>query len=357
MQVSVSHVLFLAQRMVVGYGVDVVVYNLARQLEALGHDVTIACVDRDGSYADVRIEPVRPTAASVLELATRIEPSVIVAHTAPFFSMLPALERHHPCWAWEHGDPMPALFDKDSERRSREMHSKRVDCYPRIRGVIAISEFIRRDIGFPAAIVIPNGCDHAPDLGPKAAASLSADGRPLRIGVLMRLGPGEARYKGSAQFLELTHRLRADKLAAEVHVMGRGTPADAAAFERGGFRVHLNAPDAEKWDYLRRLDVFVSCSLWEGFNLPLVEAQALGTVGIALDTGAHPETTPLALSSVEEIRALVHAFGRDRSLLLAHSHRAQAFVRQRFRWSETARLFCERVLEPGDRAHVAGRGA
>jgi glycosyltransferase involved in cell wall biosynthesis len=336
--------LFLTQRMVTGYGVDVVVHNVSRHVQDLGHEVTIACVDRDGSFGDVRLVRVSPRLNAVRDLATRITPSVIVAHTPPFFAMLPALQPLYPCWAWEHGDPMPSLFEADRAQRQREVDQKRIDCYPRIQGVIAISEFIRHDIGFPGAHVIPNGCDHAPDLGPKTSRSLADPARPLRVGALMRLGAGEARYKGNAQFLELTHRLRADGVNAEFHVMGRGTPADAATFDRAGFRVHLNATDASKWDYLRQLDVFVSCSLWEGFNLPLVEAQAVGTLGLALDTGAHPETTPFALSSIEEMRRLVRAVARDRSLLLAHSRRAQAHVRSRFRWRQTAERFRDHVL-------------
>jgi glycosyltransferase involved in cell wall biosynthesis len=340
-----SHVLFLTQRMVAGYGVDVVIHNVTRELHALGHEVTVAAVDRDGSFDDIRVHAVEPTLGAVRKLASAIGPTVIVAHTPPFFGMLPTLQRGWPCWAWEHGDPLPSLFDADREHRAREASAKRSDCYPRVSGVIAISEFIRRDIGFPAAHVILNGCDHAPDAGPKSAGSLDPLDRPLRVGTLMRLGAGEARYKGAAEFLDLARRSRADRLDAEFHLMGRGSPADAAAFERGGFRVHLNASEAEKWDYLRDLDVFVSCSLWEGFNLPLVEAQAVGTLGMALDTGAHPETTPFALSSIEEMRAFLHAVAHDRALLHAHSCRAYAHVRRRFRWSETARRFAAHVLD------------
>ena len=53
-----SHVLFLTQRMVAGYGVDVVIHNVTRELHALGHEVTVAAVDRDGSFDDIRVHAV-----------------------------------------------------------------------------------------------------------------------------------------------------------------------------------------------------------------------------------------------------------------------------------------------------------
>lgn len=38
-----------------------------------------------------------------------------------------------------------------------------------------------------------------------------------------------------------------------------------------------------------KCDVYVTASTWEGFNLPLVEAQLMGTPGVAFDVGAHGE--------------------------------------------------------------------
>jgi len=36
-------------------------------------------------------------------------------------------------------------------------------------------------------------------------------------------------------------------------------------------------------------DLYVTCSLWEGFNLPAAEAQACGKKVIAFNIGSHPE--------------------------------------------------------------------
>ena len=48
-------------------------------------------------------------------------------------------------------------------------------------------------------------------------------------------------------------------------------------------------PDDELPYYYAACDVFATCSLWEGFNLPLAEAQACGKPVVAFDIGPHRE--------------------------------------------------------------------
>jgi glycosyltransferase involved in cell wall biosynthesis len=338
-------VLFLTYRMMLGFGVDVVVNQVAMRLQRRGYRVVVGCIDSDSTgFGDLPIKRIRPTAKDVCNLARRVEASVVVAHTSPFFELLPELPASMARWAWEHGDPTPGLFDKDRTER-RRIKQRKADIYARLSGVIAISDFIRSDIRFPPAHVIYNGCDHAPVAESKNRQDIAVDKqRPLRIGTLMRLGSGEAFYKGNALFRQLASRLRETAPGIGVCVMGRGNEGDARPFREAGVDVRLNASDADKWRYLRQLDVFLSFSLWEGFNLPLAEAQALGTVGLALDTGAHPEVTPLVLGNVDEAVAQIRAYDRNRELLLEHSQLCWQFVRPRFSWDRCAAAFEETVL-------------
>jgi len=48
-------------------------------------------------------------------------------------------------------------------------------------------------------------------------------------------------------------------------------------------------PDEELQEFYSACDVYVSASLWEGFNLPLAEAQACGKPVVAFDLCSHPE--------------------------------------------------------------------
>ena len=238
------------------------------------------------------------------------------------------------------GDPSPELFDRDRAARHAERQRKQTQCYPAADAIVAISRFVRHDIGYEVGrqpeVLIYNGCDHAPDLGPKTATEITPAGRPLRVGTLARLGSGEAHYKGTAEFIGMIGALRDRGIGVTPCFLGRGTMDEAARFTREGFEVHLNASDGQKWEYLRSLDVFVSCSRWEGFNLPLVEAQALGTVSLALNVAAHPEVTDKTFVDISALIRHVVCYHADRELLHRDSMHAYQVTRAKFRWEEAA---------------------
>lgn len=48
-------------------------------------------------------------------------------------------------------------------------------------------------------------------------------------------------------------------------------------------------PDNELPYYYAACDIYTTASLWEGFNMPVVEAQAVGKPVVAFDIAAHPE--------------------------------------------------------------------
>jgi glycosyltransferase involved in cell wall biosynthesis len=129
---------------------------------------------------------------------------------------------------------------------------------------------------------------------------------------------------------------RSQAIDVEFHVAGRGSEEDAAPFRARGVVPHLNLDDAAKIRYLRSLDVFVSMSLWEGFNLPLAEAQAVGTLSLALDTGAHPEICPYLLSHADDAVRYIARAAEDRQWLLDASERCARFIRTHYSWDFTA---------------------
>jgi glycosyltransferase involved in cell wall biosynthesis len=338
--------------MMQGYGVDVVISQLCARLNASGHQVMTICAEADGTYPEVPIVVAAPHASALRVLLKRLAPDVVLIHSAPYFDRLAALKKALPQikWVvWEHGDPSPELFTRDREARQAERQLKQAQCYPVADAIVTISRFVRRDIGYepgrqPEALIY-NGCDHAPDLGPKTATEITPAGRPLRVGTLARLGPGEAHYKGTAEFIAMVADLRDRGIAITPCFLGRGTPEEAARFTREGFEVHLNASNAQKWQYLRSLDVFVSCSRWEGFNLPLVEAQALGTASLALNIAAHPEVTDNTFADMQALVAQVIRYQADRDSLHHDSVRAYQVTRAKFRWEEAGNRLEQLIAE------------
>jgi glycosyltransferase involved in cell wall biosynthesis len=334
-------VLFLAVRMQRGFGVSVVVSEVGRRLAQLRIPVAVGCAEHDGSYDDLVVRSIAHEPASVGRLAAQQGCETIVALTSPFFEALPSLAERFKCWAWEWGDPTPDFFAAEQEARAVIIANKRRTVYPAITGVIAGSEFLRSDVGWANCQVVYPASDHAPDLGPKTfAAGLSRPGS-LRVGTLMRLGAGEARYKGNHLFREIKACCDRQGIDCTFVVAGRGTEDDAMPFRESGIDVRLGLTDEEKWEYLRGLDVFVSCSLWEGFNLPLAEAEAMGTVGLAFDVGAHPEVTPFVMGGISDVVRQLRAYSLKRALLQAHSATGYRFVRERFSWRATTQSLLE----------------
>jgi glycosyltransferase involved in cell wall biosynthesis len=349
--VNLRRVLFLSSYMKRGYGVSVVAHEIAQRSRAYGWDVIVGCLEVDETFSGEGVVHAASDPASLLELCRSLQVEAVVAQTSPYFEALPGLTHELPTVVFEHGDPAPHFFGFDAHERQRIRRNKIDNVYPHVTRVLASSHFLRHDIEWTSAAIVPLGCDHVPDLGVKDLA-LAAHRRasPLRVGTLMRLGEGESRYKGVDLYADLVGALEGSGVSFAV--MGRGTDEDRERWEALGVEVHLNASDAERAEYLRDLDVLVSPSMWEGFNLPLVEAQASGTVAIGFDLGAHPETTPYVMSSVGDAVALVEAWRSDRDLLARASRGAHRFVRSKFSWDSTARLLAGH-LDEVTKAHAA----
>ena len=333
--------LFLVNKMSRGYGVSVVVDNVANRLIDEGHKCAVACLYSDQAFRRYPVYIVKPVLSEIEHLASLLHKPAIVAHTTPFFELLPLLINKYRCFAWEHGDPTPDLFTHDRESRIKIIKNKRQNVYRKMDAIIAISNFVKHDIGWQQSIVLYNGCNHAPDMGTKDFGFFyPVQGRPLRLGTLMRFGKGEAMYKGNSIFLKIVSTLRSRaKIEISPAIMGAGETSEASVFENQGVAIHLNASEDEKWEFLRGLDIFVAPSLWEGFNLPLVEAQALGTASIAFDVGAHPEVTPYVCSSIREVCLLVEQFSRNINLLFDASRASYHFVRKKFLWENTCAVY------------------
>ena len=320
----------LAPRMVMGYCVAEAVAMQSRQLKAMGHSVAVGCLEYDEHYADLDPTRVAPDSPAVADFASVHGAGVVIAHGSPYLEILPPLTG--PFWtiAYEYGEPTPDFFPPDeAAQRRAAAERKRREVYPRVSRVAAISDFVRRDIAWPEAEVIVLGIEHVPDLGPREPRGVG----PLRVGTLMRIGSGEARYKGAEEMGRLARELP----DLQWRFAGRGTAEDAADLRRAGFGVHLNPSDADRARFLRdEIDVFVTTSQWEGTNLPLVEAQALGTPGLALDTAAHPEFTPLTFPAVADLAEQLRRYQADRSLVDRDGRAAYRYVRDLMSWRDNA---------------------
>ncbi len=334
-----KNALLLCSVMVRGYGVSVVADELARRTKESGWNLHIGCLQVDEHFSGPNIHVMEPDVDRIRRLCKQLNIAVIAAQTSPYFECLPQLSAKFPTLVYEHGDPSPFFFSEDALDRENIKRNKVVNVYPHVSLVAASSYFLRQDIEWPETKVCYLGCDHVfTPTDQDVTLPVRSETAPLRVGTLMRLGAGEARYKGNQLFLDLVEHLRESTQIIPC-LMGRGTTEDQTKWEAQGFEVHLNADDAEKAAYLANLDVFVSPSQWEGFNLPVVEAQALGTVGIAFDVGAHPETTPIVATCLDDAASMILAWDRHRDRLERISGQVREYVLRKYKWDNTARDF------------------
>src|ERR1051326_8947575 len=146
---------FLTERMLVGFGVDLYVDQVAKRLVERGHDVTVyaAQIDeaaRTGAYRLERLPIEEARLYPLYDARPRrwggspdaAGPHVIVVETFPMHSLIPALKT--PTIAVDHGTsstrgmslPRRMLFAYADASKNRLF-------VPRATGVLAICDFIR----------------------------------------------------------------------------------------------------------------------------------------------------------------------------------------------------------------------
>lgn len=152
---------------------------------------------------------------------------------------------------------------------------------------------------------IYNGSDHYGWPDPVAVSELRQElGLLDQDRLLLWLGRLDADpekvhpYKGLMTFLRLAQRLTERHPGLVCLAAGRGSADAEALLHEHGVRAWRNVPDDQMGMLYAAADLLVNTSLWEGFNLPLVEAQAQGTPVIAFDCWAHPEVVANGLSGV-----------------------------------------------------------
>jgi len=99
--------------------------------------------------------------------------------------------------------------------------------------------------------------------------------------------------KGAHLLIEAFNRVKADIPDAMLLIVGKAVFPDYVnklrALSDNSVIFAEDATDDEMPSYYAACDVYATATQWEGFNIPLVEAQACGKPVVAFDTGPHPE--------------------------------------------------------------------
>ncbi len=355
---------FLTERMLLGFGVDLVIDRLADGLAAKGHEVKVYASLTDGTY-DNKSYDVRqiPTAAynlfplydrsahRWLDMLNKEDVDVWLVSTFPFFSLLPHLKA--PAVAIDYGICSTEGFTLAAKLNFAYMKwSQQRRYFPHAARVVTISDYVKSLL--PSGLqdkaeVIYIGADHYLqdwDIRRRPATEAAEFRRSRGVGqndllltYVGRLNPAGQPYKGTRDLMTMFSRISRSKPGVKALMVGYGDTSDARRISDLGIIPFVKAPVEMMPVVHAATDIYVTASRWEGFDLPLVEAAFFGKPGVALKIGAHPEVvrdgeTALLADTIAELEDDIIELVDNTPRRVALGASAAEFA-QRFRW-ETA---------------------
>lgn len=348
--------LYLTEYFKSGYGVSLVIKEQAKRLlKDPNIEISIgAChIDNTLSSDGVQVIRLQPNKESLYNYLKDFHADIVIAHTPMFFALVSEYsDKNILKVAYDHGEPFAEFFKDNeyNERKNTEIFKLKALLDFHLH--ISISEFIKKTSGIADSYVIYNGCEHI-------TTDIKVDKSGIRdlykiphdaflITSLSRIGIGEAHYKGFDLLIEIKKRIKPYNQNVQFILMGKiadGGKEVSKQLENEGIIVMPNVDEITKANILAITDIFLSTSLWEGFNLPIIEAQYNAVVSISLSTGAHPEVCPLHFLTVDEMVTFIKKISRDRRLLSSYSQLCKDFVKKRFRWEANAKQFKDIITE------------
>jgi glycosyltransferase involved in cell wall biosynthesis len=314
-----------------GQGVPAVLDQQAAHLREHGWNVIVGGPKKPGDFAYpgcTRVALNTPQQAAAYAVSHGVD--CVVAHTPPFFSITRFLGAFPPAYFFDYGEPNPEFF---AEREAREMVNwEKRFCAPLAKRVFTISQTISRQQFRDDAIVVRLGNSHlatwSPDWEPVRTAFRLKHGLQDKFVVLnvCRFREDDRLYKGVDKYIEVANDfpfLHQDFRDDVVFLIaGRGSDADADLLRSEGLVVFANVSDDEMRELYAAADLFMNFSRWEGYNLGIGQALAMGLRVIASDIEAHRE---FPIFTANDISVICHELARHIAGTGSHS-RADAVV-------------------------------
>lgn len=359
---------FLTERMLRGFGVDLVVDKTAKELIKEGFEVTVFCINSDGTFSGngydiVRIDspfgysPLRAewnmrNALKRLNAGTKID--IWIAETYPFFMAPLVMDR--PVIIVDHGVVLTTGLPLST--RLIFFYMKLVQNYiffPKAAKVINISNFTQSLTPHflrKKQLVIYNGADNydfpkedeISDFRKRHNLS-ERDFVMLYVG---RINPKNQPYKGTEELVEMFNYIKKKNENVKLVMAGFGDDKDREWLESKGVIPFISADDQTLALLYSVADCYVTASKWEGFDLPLVEAAHFGVPYVAYKAGAHREVvndkSGFLVENKSEYILRVNELiaNREKRNLMAEAAKENA---ANFLWDKTGQKYKEVILK------------
>ncbi|MFH0853305.1 MAG: glycosyltransferase family 4 protein [bacterium] len=297
-------------------GIDRVVERQADQLIREGHQVTVVCFDGDIQSDRYRIIKLgmpnsllgqriyrlcifclSPKAISKAMTEIR-KVDKVYSHQYPMNCLAISMKQQ---WStryvyYNHGVPPARFFSSNAEKLYiwifRWLTNRSVK---KADEVISISQYLRDVLKKETNLdsrVMPDQIDEVrfnkniTDQSIRQKLSLGDGPVFLSVG---RISP----HKGWHLLISAFNQVKQQLLKAQLIIVGKPTfPGyldKLKKMSQGSVHFVGFVSDEDLPKYYSSCDCYVTASLWEGFNLPLAEAQAMGKPVVAFNLGPHPE--------------------------------------------------------------------
>lgn len=291
-------ILLLSSAHKIGYGVPVVVKQQARSLILAGYDVIVGgpISSEDVEYESSGRVSIKDEIEAA-DFAVRNKISLIISHTPPFFSVAEHVGTGIKTYMLDYGEPSPDWFADYHARKDVNRKKRKASAYN--DRVFTISKSIYNQQLSLEAIVSRIGSSHLGTwnenwnlIRAEKRSDNLYNGRFVILNVC-RFHEQERKYKGIDRFIEIKNefvKLFPHHARKSIFVLaGKGNEHDREHVENSGVKVIANPTDADLLELYAQADLYMNFSRWEGYNLGIGQALAMGLPVIASDIEAHRE--------------------------------------------------------------------
>ncbi len=307
------NIAFITDRMIKGHGVDLVVDMLADGLAKKGYHTEVFCNYHDETFTSRRsydittlpyVRPVRNPIIyerwirKLVPFFNKRDIDLFVIQSFPFYSLIPKLDK--PVLVVDHGiistEGMP--FKRKLFYKYQQI-SQNLSYFKNAERIITVSKFLLSclpDSLKKNATYIYNGCNHyrldeIPGIERVKQFRQDIGLAPEDILLLFvgRLNITNQPYKSVDELIHIHTHISGMYNNVKTLAVGYGTQNDEALLRNQGLLVIRNAPAALMPMIYKASDIYITCSKWEGFDLPIAEAQSFKVPTISFNIGAHPE--------------------------------------------------------------------
>lgn len=315
-------------------GIDRVVEEQARRFSAQGDQVVVMCLDGSIEVPGVEVRRFGMPRSLFLQRIYRLlffldvakisrmayEASVFDVAYAHFYPMTIVAARvkkqyRRPFWAHNYGVPPAAAFSSFVEKAYITMFRWLSNgSYRSADRIVSISRYLadvlKRETGRDSEVehvAIDRTAYHAGIDGTpvRTKYGIGTDSLVVYVG---RVSP----HKGVDLLIRAFQEARQSIPNARLIIAGKPTfkgYIERLEREAGDNVTFVGVvPEDRLPQYYAAADVYATATLWEGFDMPLAEAQACGTMVVAFDIGPHKEIVNERAQLVPERD--IHAFAR-----------------------------------------------